>query len=48
MLGVDNTSEILYHYLRELHVKVSKMTATNIATMIRISCVIDLCILNSY
>lgn len=26
MLGVDNTSEILYHYLRELHVKVSKMT----------------------
>lgn len=29
MLGVDNTSEILYHYLRELHVKVSKMTVYN-------------------
>lgn len=26
MLGVDNTSEVLYHYLRALHVKVSKMT----------------------
>ena len=27
MLGVDNTSEVLYHYLRALHVKVSTMTA---------------------
>jgi uncharacterized membrane protein len=26
MLGVDNTSEVLYHYLRALHVKVSTMT----------------------
>lgn len=26
MLGVDNTSEVLYRYLRALHVKVSKMT----------------------
>ena len=26
MLGVDNTSRILYHYLRVLHVKVSKVT----------------------
>lgn len=26
MLGIDNTSGILYHYLRALHVKVSKMT----------------------
>lgn len=26
MSGVDNTSEVFYHYLRALHVKVSKMT----------------------
>lgn len=26
MSEVDNTSRILYHYLRALHVKVSKMT----------------------
>ena len=26
MLEVDNTSEVLYHYLHALHVKVSKMT----------------------
>lgn len=26
MLGVDNTGKVLYHYLRALHVKVSKTT----------------------
>ena len=26
MLGVDNTGKVLYHYLRALHVKVSRTT----------------------